>query len=146
MTIEDRARDGASPSAAEHVRQYLDSDGADIDHPAQGSLIVLYTTGRRSGDIRRTPLRFFEDGDDLIVAASFRGAPNDPDWYLNIVEDTAVWVRRDSELFPARADVFDDDERDRLWDNVVVASAPQFADYQEKTDRKIPLVRLVSTA
>jgi deazaflavin-dependent oxidoreductase (nitroreductase family) len=143
MTIEDRALDGASPTAAEHVRQYLESSGAAVDHPAQGSLIVLYTTGRVSGEIRRTPVRFFEAEDDLIVAASYRGAPIHPHWYLNLLADPNVWVRRDSELYPATAKVLGASERDRLWEALIVVQAPPFAEYQAKTDRTIPLVRLV---
>jgi deazaflavin-dependent oxidoreductase (nitroreductase family) len=143
MTIEDRAIDPARPFAAEHVRQYLESDGASVDHPAAGHLILLYTTGRASGQIRRTPLRFFEVGDDLVVAASFGGSPDHPDWYLNLVADPRVWVRHDANLYQATAELIDGEERDRLWDTVVVSQAPQFADYQTRTQRVIPLVRLV---
>ena len=144
MTIEDRACDGAEPTAVEHARQYLESDGASVDHPAVGSLILLYTTGRISGATRRTPLRFFEVDDHLVVAASSRGSSSNPDWYLNLVDDPEVFVRRDADLYRARAVPVDPAERDRLWETVVVATAPQFADYQAGTKRTIPLVRLVS--
>jgi deazaflavin-dependent oxidoreductase (nitroreductase family) len=143
MTIEDRAVDPSRPHAAKHVRQYLDSDGAAVDHPAAGHLILLYTKGRASGKIRRTPLRFFEVDGDLVVAASYGGSPRHPDWYLNLVEDPRVWVRRDAELYEADAIPIGEAERDLLWDTVVVVTAPQFGDYQEKTERIIPLVRLV---
>jgi deazaflavin-dependent oxidoreductase (nitroreductase family) len=143
MTIEQRALDGAEPNAVEHARQYLESDGASVDHPAVGSLILLYTTGRASGEIRRTPLRFFEVDDDLVVAASSRGSSNHPDWYLNLVRDPNVWVRRDAELFPATALPVGGPDRDRLWETVVLTKAPRFAEYQAMTERKIPLVRLV---
>lgn len=143
--IESRARDGSQALAATHARQYLESDGAAVDHPAVGRMILLYTTGRVSGEIRRTPLRFFEVGDDLVVAASFRGSPSHPDWYLNLLADPKVWVRLGPDLYPARAEPIQADERDRLWNEVVVASAPQFAEYQAGTDRVIPLVRLVPT-
>jgi deazaflavin-dependent oxidoreductase (nitroreductase family) len=108
-------------------------------------MILLYTTGRVSGEIRRTPLRFFEVGEDLVVAASFRGSPRHPHWYLNLLADPKVWVRLGPDLYPARAEPIQADERDRLWNEVVVASAPQFAEYQAGTDRVIPLVRLVPT-
>jgi deazaflavin-dependent oxidoreductase (nitroreductase family) len=142
--IEDRAIDSASPTSAAHARQYLDSDGALVDHPAVGSLILLYTTGRVSGETRRTPLRFFEVDDDLVVAASHRGADTHPDWYLNLIEEPAVWVRRDADLYRASASPVESTERDRLWEKVVVARAPQFADYQAATTRTIPLVRLIA--
>ncbi|HEU4917747.1 MAG TPA: nitroreductase/quinone reductase family protein [Acidimicrobiia bacterium] len=144
--VEDRAVDSSRPHAAEHARQYLESEGAEVDHPAAGSLILLYTTGRNSGEIRRTPLRFFEVDGDLVVAASYGGAPRHPDWYLNLVADSAVWVRRDGDLFEADAIPIDDDDRDRLWESMVVATAPQFGEYQTKTERTIPLVRLVRRA
>jgi deazaflavin-dependent oxidoreductase (nitroreductase family) len=146
MTIEDRAVDPARPHAAKHVRQYLESDGAAVDHPAAGSLILLYTTGRSSGEIRRTPLRFFDIDGDLVVAASYGGAPRHPDWYLNLLGDPSVWVRRDAELYEATAVPIDGAERDRLWETVVVRTAPKFGDYQKKTERTIPLVRLVANA
>jgi len=145
MTIEDRALDPSRPFAAEHVRQYLESNGASVDHPAAGHLILLYTTGRVSGEIRRTPLRFFEVGDDLMVAGSYGGSPDHPDWYLNLLADPKVWVRRDADLYEATAMPVDGEERDRLWDTVVVTQAPQFAGYQQKTERVIPVIRLVAT-
>jgi deazaflavin-dependent oxidoreductase (nitroreductase family) len=143
-SIEERAIDSASPTSAEHARQYLESDGAAVDHPAVGSLILLYTTGRVSAETRRTPLRFFEVGGDLVVAASHRGSDSHPDWYLNVIDDPEVWVRRDADLYRARAVPVDPSERDRLWETVVVARAPQFADYQARTKRTIPVVRLVA--
>jgi deazaflavin-dependent oxidoreductase (nitroreductase family) len=145
-SIEGRATDSAAAHAAEHARQYLASDGAQVDHPAAGNLILLYTKGRSSGEIRRTPVRFFEVGDDLLVAASYRGSPHHPDWYLNLVADRRVWVRRDARFYPATAVTIDGAERDRLWESVVVPRAPQFADYQASTVRVIPLVRLIEAS
>jgi len=144
MTIEDSALDGVTGNAAEHARQYLESDGAAVDHPAVGSLLLLYTTGRGSGQIRRTPLRFFEVDDDLVIVASARGAATDPDWYLNLLGDPKVWVRRNADLYEATAIPIDGPERDRLWETVVLAKSPQFADYQAKTERILPLVRLTA--
>jgi deazaflavin-dependent oxidoreductase (nitroreductase family) len=146
VTIEDRAIDPSRPHAAKNVREYLASDGAKVDHPAAGHLILLYTTGRNTGEIRRTPLRFFELDGDLMVAASYGGSSTHPDWYMNLVEDSTVWVRRDGDLFEADAIPIEGEERDRLWESVVVSIAPQFGAYQEKTDRTIPLVRLVAKA
>lgn len=144
MAIEDRAVDPSRPHAAKHVRQYLESDGAVVDHPAVGHLILLYTTGRASGEIHRTPLRYFEADGDIFVAASYGGAPRHPSWYLNLERDPEVWVRRGADFYEATAVVVESEERDRLWDAVVVSTAPQFADYQANTDRTIPLVRLAA--
>lgn len=144
MTIEDRAVDSPTGRAAEHARQYLESDGTAVDHPAVGSLLLLYTTGRSSRQIRRTPLRFFEVDDELVIVASARGAATNPDWYLNLLDDPKVWVRRDADLFEARAVPIDGPERDRLWETVILVRSAQFADYQAKTERVLPLVRLVA--
>jgi deazaflavin-dependent oxidoreductase (nitroreductase family) len=144
MTIEQRARDSSEPRTAEHARQYLESDGASVDHPAAGRLILLYTTGRSSGEIRRTPLRFFEVDADLMVAASSRGSDNQPSWYLNLLKNATVWVRRDADFYQGTAVPIEGPERDRLWAEVVLADAPSFADYQANTDRTIPLVRLIA--
>ena len=144
VTIEGLAVDSPHPGTAEHARQYLESDGAAVDHPAAGSLILLYTIGRVSGEIRRTPLRFFEHDGDLVVAASSRGSDRHPEWYLNLRREPKVWIRRDAAFFQATAQPVEDPERDLLWERVVVARAPNFADYQAKTQRSIPLVRLVA--
>ncbi len=71
-------------------------------------------------------------------------SPRHPDWYLNLVEDPTVWVRRDADLYEADAIPIDRAERDLLWETLVVSTAPQFGEYQEKTERIIPLVRLVA--
>lgn len=139
--IEELATDGTEHGAT-HSRQYLASDGTSVEHPAAGRLILLYTTGRSTGQIRRSPLRFFALDGDLLVAATARGSDTDPDWYLNLIADPRVWVRHDSDFYEARATSVEGEERDRLWNTVVVPGAPQFADYQAATERVIPLVRL----
>jgi deazaflavin-dependent oxidoreductase (nitroreductase family) len=78
-----------------------------------------------------------------VVAASSRGSSGHPDWYLNLVRDPKVWVRRDADLFPATAVAIEEPDRDRLWGTVVLTKAPRFAEYQAMTERTIPLVRLV---
>ena len=82
--------------------------------------------------------------DDLVIVASARGAATDPDWYLNLLGDPKVWVRRNADLYEATAIPIDGPERDRLWETVVLAKSPQFADYQAKTERILPLVRLTA--
>ena len=144
MTIEDRAIDSPRERPANHARQYIESDGAAVDHPAVGSLVLLYTTGRVTGQIHRTPLRFWVVGDDLVVAASAQGADTHPGWYLNLLADPNVWVRRDAVFYEAAAETIDPAERDRVWNEIVVLQTPGMADYQAKTSRSIPLVRLVA--
>jgi len=139
--IERRAVDSPSPWARKHVEQYLSTGGREVDHPMEERLILLYVTGRRSGDIRRVPLVRFEDGDDLLIVASKGGAPEDPEWFNNLVADPTVWVRFRDDFFPARAEVLDGEERGPIWERIT-SIAPGFADYEARSERTIPVVRL----
>lgn len=139
--IEEEAVDSPSPWARKHVEQYLATGGREVDHPMDERLILLYVTGRRSGDIRRVPLVHFEDGDDMLIVASKGGAPEDPEWFKNLVAEPRVWVRFRDDFFEARAEVLPPEERDPAWERIT-SSAPGFADYQAKVDRTIPVVRL----
>ena len=140
--IEQQAVDNPSPYAKTHIGQYLESDGQDVDHPMADDLILLHTTGKRSGQIRRTPLASYDDGGDLIVIASKGGSPEHPSWYWNLQADPTVWVRDKAEFYEARAEVLGEAERAEVWPRVT-AWNPNFQAYQDKTDRTIPLVRLV---
>jgi len=105
-------------------------------------LLLLTTTGARSGQPRLTPLVHTRDGDRLVVAASYGGAPKHPDWYHNLVANPKVTVEVGTEKFEATATVVTDRaERDRLYAGMV-AHAEGFADYEKKTDRLIPVVVL----
>lgn len=139
--IEEQAVDNPQPWVREHIAQYLRSDGEEVDHAMADHLILLYTKGRRSGKIRRVPLAHYRDGDALIVIASKGGAPDHPAWFLNLRDDPRVWVRRKSEVFEARADVLEGEEYREMWARVT-DWAPGFQSYQDKTERRLPLVRL----
>lgn len=141
MSVEDRATVNPSPSAEQHIQTYLASDGRDVDHPAGDSLILLYTTGRKSGEIRRVPLGSFSDGDSLVVLGSNAGSPQDPEWYNNLVASPRVWVRKQSDFYEAEAFVLPPKERSEFFDNLT-AQTPMFADFQEKAGRELPLIRL----
>ena len=102
-------------------------------------LLLLTTTGRKSGEPRLSPLVYSTYGDDLVIAASKAGADTHPAWYLNIEADPAVHVEVGTEAFDAVARVADREERDRL----LVAHAepmPNFKEYEANTDRVIPIV------
>jgi deazaflavin-dependent oxidoreductase (nitroreductase family) len=85
------------------------------------------------------------DGDDLIIVASKGGAPDHPAWYRNLAADTRVWVRNKADFHEAEAVVLEGDERSAAWAKMVEAMA-FFDGYQKKTDRVIPVIRLVRTA
>jgi deazaflavin-dependent oxidoreductase (nitroreductase family) len=104
-------------------------------------LLLLTTTGARSGTRRTTPMMFIPDGDHLLVVASNAGAPRHPDWYHNLAADPEVTVEAEGEEYAATALVPDGVERDRLFADIV-AKYPFFADHQAKVTRTIPVVVL----
>jgi deazaflavin-dependent oxidoreductase (nitroreductase family) len=107
-------------------------------------LLLLTTTGRKSGKQHTTPMVFTRDGDRLLVYASKAGAPSHPDWYLNLVADPHVVVEAGPERYDAIATPLERAERDRAF-AAQAARVPAFAEYQEKTERVIPVVALTRT-
>lgn len=104
-------------------------------------LLLLHTTGARSGAERVNPLMYLPDGDRLVVFASKGGAPTNPDWFHNVRANPDASVEIGTERFPVRARVADPHERDRLYDEQS-RRYPQFARYQQDLDRTIPVVIL----
>lgn len=126
----------------EHVRRYRETNG-DVGHIwREGSTILLLTTtGRRSGDPRTTPLIYAEDGDRYVIVASKGGAPEHPGWYENLAKDPNVEVQVKDDVFPARARTAEGEERERLWRKANEVWR-HYDEYQTKTDREIPVVVL----
>ena len=113
-----------------------------VGGPFAGSpLVLLTTTGAKSGKERTSPLVYTTDGDRIIIIASKAGAPTSPDWYYNLVANPTVTVEIGTERFQARATVAEGAERDRLFDQQAT-QMPGFAEYQKKTTRQIPVVVL----
>jgi deazaflavin-dependent oxidoreductase (nitroreductase family) len=104
-------------------------------------LLLLTTTGAKSGKKRINPLVFTRDGDNYVVIASKGGSPTHPDWYHNLVANPDVTVEVGTERFEAHARLAEGEERDRLY-AAQAAIMPGFADYQRKTSRHIPVVVL----
>jgi len=105
-------------------------------------VLLLTTTGRRTGKRRTAPLAYLEDGDALVLIASFGGADVHPAWYLNLVASPDVEVRvRGGTPRQMQARIAGAEERERLWPRVVEMWGG-YARYQEKTAREIPLVIL----
>jgi deazaflavin-dependent oxidoreductase (nitroreductase family) len=105
------------------------------------SLVLLTTTGARSGKARTTPLAYTRDGDNYVVIASKAGSPTHPDWYHNLVRNPVVRLETGAETFQARARVADGEERERLY-QAQAALMPNFSEYQKRTSRLIPVVVL----
>jgi len=125
----------------EHVKRYVESDGAE-GHDWQGTTVLILTTkGRRSGERRSTPLIYQRSGDDYLVVASKGGSDDPPAWYLNLQADPGVEVQVRHDRFLARARTADAQEKPALW-RTMAAAWPAYDEYQEKTSREIPVVVL----
>ncbi len=99
----------------------------------------MTNTGWKTGAIRKTPLMRVVDGDNYILVASWAGAPNHPLWYHNIKAEPNVEIRDETKVFSARVtEVMDAVERQRLWD-IAVAAYDRYQEYQDKTNRMIPV-------
>ncbi len=126
---------------AEHVERYRATGGAE-GHDWQGTtVLILETTGRRSGEPRPTPLIYGTHGEDYLVVASKGGADEPPAWYLNLEAEPEVDVQVKDDRFAARARTATPEEKPELW-RLMVERWPQYEEYQQKTDREIPVVVL----
>jgi deazaflavin-dependent oxidoreductase (nitroreductase family) len=115
--------------------------GVPIEGMHRERLVLLTTTGARTGQPRTTPMMFHPDGDRLLVIASNSGAPRHPDWYLNLIADPRVTVEVGDERYDAVASTAEGAERDRLW-SMLKQTYPFFAEHERMVDREIPVVIL----
>ena len=103
------------------------------------SVVIVTHRGRKSGAIRKTPLMRVADEDNYVLVASQGGAPKNPQWYHNLKADPNVEIRDKTEVYTMRVrEVDDPTERQRLW-ALAVKAYPPYEEYQERTDRVIPL-------
>lgn len=137
------------PDRNEWNRQIIEefhANGGKVGGPFEGApLLLLTTTGARSGQRRTTPLMYLPDGDRLIIFASKAGAPTSPDWYHNLLAHPQATVEVGNgsviETFEVTATPVTGEERDRLYAKQAKLY-PGFAEYQAKTTRVIPVVAL----
>ncbi len=126
----------------EHVRVYRQTDGEHGYHWRGTTILLLTTKGRTSGKERTTPLIHRTHDGAWVIVASKGGAPDDPDWYKNIVANPdEVKIQDRAEVVPVSARTASGEERDRLW-SLMTESWPAYNDYQRKTSREIPVVVL----
>jgi deazaflavin-dependent oxidoreductase (nitroreductase family) len=111
---------------------------------ADTPLLLVTTTGAKSGERRTHPLAYTTDGDKYVIIASKGGAPTNPAWYHNIVANPTVTLEVGNETFDAKASFPSGAERERLY-NAQAALMPNFAEYQRNTTRLIPVVVLERT-
>ncbi len=132
---------------AEQVELYEGSGGTDgLTLRDTGLPVIIVTNrGRKTGAIRKTPLMRVVDGNSYILVASQGGAPKHPLWYHNLNAEPNVEIRDGTQVYSMRVrEVVDPVERQRLWD-IAVEAYPPYQDYQEKTDRVIPVFVAEST-
>jgi deazaflavin-dependent oxidoreductase (nitroreductase family) len=128
----------------EHVRRYQETDGQ-VGYIWNGvPILLLTTTGRKSGLPRTTPLIHGRDGDDYLVVASMGGAPQHPNWYRNLVKNPMAEIQVLDQHIPVSARTASDDEKPRLW-KIVTDLWPNYDVYQSRTDRVIPIAVLSPT-
>jgi deazaflavin-dependent oxidoreductase (nitroreductase family) len=108
---------------------------------AGAEMLLLTTKGAKSGRSYTNPLVHTRDGDRIVIIASKAGAPNNPDWYYNLVANPVVTVEVGTEKFQARAAVTSGAERERLF-NAQAQRMPIFNDYRQRTSREIPVIVL----
>ena len=124
------------------IIQEFRANAGKVGGPFAGkSLLLLHTSGAKSGLPRINPVACIKDGDRFVIIASKGGAPTNPDWYYNILANPLVSVETGSEQFQAWAAIAAEPERTRLYTKMV-EMMPGFAEYQRKTTRVIPVVIL----
>jgi deazaflavin-dependent oxidoreductase (nitroreductase family) len=125
----------------EHVRQYRATDG-EVGYEWNGATILLLTTiGRKSGEPHTLPLIMAPFGESYVVIASHGGAPTNPNWYGNLVNNPTVQVQVKGDQFTATARTAEGDERAKLW-KLMTVKWPNYDEYTKRTDRVIPVVVL----
>jgi deazaflavin-dependent oxidoreductase (nitroreductase family) len=124
-----------------HISLYRRTKGAIGGRMGGRSLLLLMTIGRKSGQERTTPLLYIADGNDYILIASYGGAPQDPQWFRNLVENPQAKVQIGPKIIEVTTRKANPEERSRIWP-LVTAQFQNFADYQKKTTREIPVVIL----
>lgn len=126
---------------ADQAKEYAESGGTRGTDMNGSPCLLLDYRGRKTGTWRRTVLIFGRDGDDYLIVASKGGADEHPEWYLNIDAEPDVAVQVYTERFKARAETLSPEEKARVWPHLLDVYAP-YAEYQKKTKRDIPVVRL----
>lgn len=139
MTAGDVSRPAGRSFKEEHVRRYRATNGEDGYLWNGAPVLLITTTGRRSGEPRTTPLVFARDNERYLVVASRKGADDHPQWYLNLTAEPQIDVQVLADRFPARARTAGEHEKPKLWQKMVDV-LPDYDEYQAKTERVIPLV------
>lgn len=123
------------------IKEFRENDGK-VGGPFEGAtLLLLHHTGAKTGTERVTPLVYLAVDGKYAIFASKGGAPTNPDWFHNIVANPEVEIEVGTDTISATAEVLDSDERDAIWSRQKELM-PGFAEYEQKTDREIPVIVL----
>jgi len=123
------------------IEEFRANEGK-VGGPFEGAtMLLLHTTGAKSGLPRVNPLVYLPDGERYVIIASKGGAPEDPQWYRNLLADPNDEIEVGTRRFPVRATVITGPERDELYARQV-ARRPAFAEYETRTTRTIPVIAL----
>lgn len=124
------------------IEKFRNNDGR-VGGMFEGApMLLLHTTGAKSGDERVNPLMYRPDGEAWVIFASYAGSPKHPAWFHNLVADPDVTIEVGTDTLDLRARVTDGEERTRIWE-AQKRDAPGFAEYEEKAaGREIPVVAL----
>ncbi len=117
---------------------YESSGGTDGTEQGGLPLIIVTHRGRKTGAIRKTPLIRVTDGENYLLVGSLGGAPEDPVWVHNLRADPEVEIRDKTKVQQMRVRQVSGEEKARLWE-IAIAAFPPYAEYQQKTDRAIPV-------
>ena len=105
-------------------------------------LLLVHTTGAKSGQLRINPVAYFQDGDEYMIAASKGGADDHPDWYHNLVANPEVIFEVGPDTFAGTAVIPGEPERSALYEQLA-GIYPMFKEYENKTERVIPIIKLI---
>jgi deazaflavin-dependent oxidoreductase (nitroreductase family) len=123
------------------IEEFRAHDGK-VGGPFEGApMLLLSTTGAKSGERRTTPVVYLPDGERMVIFASKAGAPTNPAWYHNLIANPRATVELGTETVDVDAVVATGEERDRLFDKQA-SIMPQFTEYARRTARKIPVIAL----
>ncbi|MFG2525649.1 nitroreductase family deazaflavin-dependent oxidoreductase [Streptomyces sp. NPDC048527] len=126
----------------EHIRAYEETDGTTGHEWLDGVYtLVLTTTGRKSGEERKFAVIYRKVGDDYVVVASRGGMDTHPNWYLNLLAHPEIRIQVGPDKRTVRARTTEGEEREQLWP-LMVEAFPTYAEYQQQTDRTLPVVVL----
>jgi deazaflavin-dependent oxidoreductase (nitroreductase family) len=118
------------------------SNAGKVGGPFEGApMLLLHHKGAKTGTERVNPLVYLPEDDHFVIFASKGGAPTNPDWYHNLLAHPEVSVEVGTDTIPVKAREADGEERDRVWE-AIKAARPGFADYEQKTSRRIPAIVL----